>query len=147
MILNGLGAAKIFGTPGGRHLTSDSSLACAKVFRSLVSASAQGWIGSSPGLKSAAILIRYFAPAGCHTPDKSGLRSAFRGAGAVRSGLPSLVIGTPSVGTFSHCVGAVEQIASKKRDAIGIRVLIARLGYHRPGRQSALRATGRESCR
>jgi hypothetical protein len=35
-------------------------------------------------------------------PDKSGLPSAVRGAGALRFGLPSAECGTPGVGYFNH---------------------------------------------
>src|ERR1700722_5915477 len=38
-----------------------------------------------------------------HTPLKSGLPLAMRGAGAFRFGLPSRVLGTCAVGYFSHC--------------------------------------------
>src|SRR6516165_7953463 len=38
-----------------------------------------------------------------HIPERSGLPSAVRGAGALRSGRPSDVLGTPAVGYFSHC--------------------------------------------
>src|SRR6266849_1340232 len=36
-------------------------------------------------------------------PEKSGLPSAVRGAGADKSGLPSDVLGTPAVGKGGHC--------------------------------------------
>src|ERR1051325_5664008 len=36
-------------------------------------------------------------------PERSGLPSAIRGAGAVRLGLPSASLGIPAVGYFSHC--------------------------------------------
>ena len=42
----------------------------------------------------------------CHRPERSGLPSAVRGAGAVRFGLPSAVRGMPGVGCFSHCAAA-----------------------------------------
>src|SRR2546422_6481325 len=37
-------------------------------------------------------------------PDKSGLPSAPRGAGALRFGLPSGPLGTPGIGCNGHCV-------------------------------------------
>src|SRR5439155_1013431 len=36
-------------------------------------------------------------------PERSGLPSGVRGAGAVRFGFPSGIRGTPAVGYFSHC--------------------------------------------
>src|SRR5207247_8382468 len=36
-------------------------------------------------------------------PDKSGLPSAARGVGAVRSGFPSGPFGTPGIGYSGHC--------------------------------------------
>src|SRR5215471_3281938 len=95
--------ASRIGTPGGRQCREVYSLSCAPLIRSLVSASAQGWMGSSPGLKSAARLLRYFVLIpNCQIPERSGLPSGFRGAGAVRSDLPSLVRGIPLARTFSH---------------------------------------------
>src|SRR5260221_85543 len=38
-----------------------------------------------------------------HIPDRSGLPSVVRGAGAVKSDLPSGVLGTPAVGYGGHC--------------------------------------------
>src|SRR5215470_16617222 len=38
-----------------------------------------------------------------HTPDKSGLPSAVRGAGAFKSTLPSDVFGTPGAENAGHC--------------------------------------------
>src|ERR1044071_6305048 len=38
-----------------------------------------------------------------HRPDRSGLPSAIRGAGAVMLTLPSARRGTPDVGWFTHC--------------------------------------------
>ena len=37
-----------------------------------------------------------------HRPERSGLPSAVRGAGAARFGLPSGVRGMPGVGWFNH---------------------------------------------
>ena len=38
-----------------------------------------------------------------HRPEKSGLPSGIRGAGAAKSGLPSAVRGMPRVGSLNHC--------------------------------------------
>src|SRR5262245_35385051 len=48
------------------------------------------------------MLRSYFSEILCHMPDRSGLPSAVRGAGALRFGLPSAVRGMPGVGYFSH---------------------------------------------
>src|SRR5579864_5368651 len=90
-ILNGLGVALIFGMPGGRHFASDSSPPWASVLRSLVSASAHGWIGNSPGLRSAARFTRYLVLGGFQIPERSGLPSGLRGAGADMLIFPSAV--------------------------------------------------------
>src|SRR5215472_12593531 len=47
-------------------------------------------------------------------PDKSGLPSAARGAGAFRFGLPSDVRGVPGSGMDSHCAAALSAIAHTK---------------------------------
>src|SRR6266567_1645332 len=112
MILRGKPVwGSIIGMPAGRQFAPGYSLAWAPVIRSLVRASAQGWIGNSPGLKSVArpeppgpYLL--FCRSPCQIPARSGLPSGFRGAGAERSGLPSLVRGMPLVGTFSHWAAA-----------------------------------------
>ncbi len=44
-----------------------------------------------------------FVPSGSQMPERSGLPSAARGAGAARFGLPSGSRGTPGVGYLSHC--------------------------------------------
>src|SRR5690349_1549624 len=46
--------------------------------------------------------------AACQIPDKSGLPSGSRGAGAVKSGLPSAFLGMPSVGYFNHCAATTD---------------------------------------
>src|SRR5579863_1659992 len=74
--------------------------------RRLYSVSAQGWKGTSPGFKSAAMLIRYLSPGTCQIPERSGWPLAFLGTGAARSALPLAVRGIPAVGKFSHCAGA-----------------------------------------
>src|SRR4051794_35598136 len=40
-------------------------------------------------------------------PEKSGVPLGVRGAGALRFGLPSAVLGTPAVGYFNHCADTV----------------------------------------
>src|SRR5438132_14411445 len=49
------------------------------------------------------MLRSYLSEILCHIPDRSGLPSAVRGAGAARFGLPSAVRGMPGVGCFNHC--------------------------------------------
>src|SRR5207253_1569465 len=73
--------------------------------RCLKTVSAQGWNGTSPGFRSAAMSARYLA-ATWYIPESAGLPSAFFGAGAERFGLPSGVRGIPGVGILSHCAGA-----------------------------------------
>src|SRR5689334_9594590 len=67
------------------------------------SALAHGWYGTGSGLISAAISRTNLLALGDHTPDRSGLPPAKRGAGAERFGLPSLVRGIASGGTLVHC--------------------------------------------
>jgi hypothetical protein len=45
-------------------------------------------------------------------PDKSGLPSAVRGAGALRFGRPAAVLGTPAVGYFTHCAPTGKAVAN-----------------------------------
>src|SRR2546425_10697221 len=45
-------------------------------------------------------------------PDKSGLPSEVRGAGALRFGLPSGVRGTPAVGYGGHCAESGGEMAA-----------------------------------
>src|ERR1022692_2231927 len=77
----------------------------------------------SPGLRSptlrTAILPTAVSTAVYHSPDKSGLPSGVRGAGAVRFGLPSAVRGMPGVGCCTHCAAsgvtsAVKTVAAAK---------------------------------
>src|SRR5215471_11049699 len=53
-------------------------------------------------------------------PDKSGLPSTVRGAGADRLGRPSDVFGTPAVGYVSHCAETVRgtETATRSADAV-----------------------------
>src|ERR1700735_3621737 len=95
--------------------------------RSLVSASAHGCIGTSPGFKSAARFCKYLGLGTIQIPDRSALPFALCGAGAVRSGWPSFVLGIPLSGTFSHCADSGAAIASsvhRPRQLLGV---IARL--------------------
>src|SRR6266567_618577 len=138
MILSGKsGWGSIIGMPEGRQFAPGYSLAWAPVIRSLVSASAQGWIGNSPGLKSVArpepepYLLLCWSP--CQIPEMSGLPSSFRGAGAERSGLPSLVRGMPLVGTSSHCaaagIDATANTAIKSEPVLSIHRGLQNWGY------------------
>src|SRR2546427_12162931 len=72
---------------------------------------AQGWI--SAGFRSAVMLRSYFSEILCHRPDRSGLPSAVRGAGAVRFGLPSAVRGMAGVGCVTHCAASGGRSANK----------------------------------
>src|SRR5437762_3525291 len=86
--------------------------------------SAHGW--TSPGFRSAATLRSYLSEILCHIPDRSGLPSAVRGAGAVRFGLPSAVRGMPGVGYVNHCAasGAVEAKKMIAKTTLFIRDLL-----------------------
>src|SRR5580658_4380556 len=84
--------------------------------RSLVSASAHGWIGNSPGLKSTAMLTRYFALSVPQMPARSGLPSAFRDTGAVS--------GVPLPCTRGHCAAALEHRIRIKSASLDIRRLL-----------------------
>src|SRR6266850_41375 len=53
------------------------------------------------------MLKRYRGPAPLQMPDRSGLPSAVRGAGATRLGVPSARRGVPGVGYLSHWAAAV----------------------------------------
>src|SRR5579862_9562335 len=81
-ILNGVKTASILGTPAGRQFVPVSFFELA-----LNSASASGLKGTSPGLRSAAMFLLYLVPSGSQRPDKSGLPSFVRGAGAERLGV------------------------------------------------------------
>ena len=48
------------------------------------------------------MLREYFGEILFHRPERSGLPSGARGAGAARFGLPSGVRGIPGVGWFNH---------------------------------------------
>src|SRR5271165_1006848 len=71
--------------PEGRHIWLMLSLPRSSM-RLATKSLAHGW--TSSGFRSAAILIRYFGEILFHTPEKSGLPSAVRGAGAARFGFP-----------------------------------------------------------
>lgn len=84
-----------------------------RVIRSLLSASAHGWIGNSPALKSAARSAYFLLTSSPNQiPDRSGFPSGLRGAGARRFGLPSLVFGILA-GTFNHCPDKVRGLMAK----------------------------------
>ena len=57
-------------------------------------------------------MSRTYPSGGFQTPDKSGLPSASRGAGADRLILPSGVRGTVERGRFCHCADSVTPIRS-----------------------------------
>src|ERR1700683_1556818 len=57
---------------------------------------------------------------GLQSPDRSGLLSGVRGAGAVRFGLPSAVLGIPGVLKLSHCA---DSEAGSSHKAVAIMVL------------------------
>src|SRR2546422_3429804 len=96
MILKGYGTRSARGTPPGMQLAVGSSL-LSVARRCLYNASAHGWKGTSPGLRSFAMLPTY-TDALCQRPERSGFPSAVLGAGAERFGLPSGVRGRPAVG-------------------------------------------------
>src|SRR5206468_12502717 len=52
------------------------------------------------------MLRAYFGEILFHRPERSGLPSGVRGAGAARFGLLSAVRGMPGVGCVSHCAAA-----------------------------------------
>ena len=60
------------GTPGGRQFAVGSSPDRDPSARSAASALAQGWKGTSSGLRSLAMLTAYLLPLGSHTPERSG---------------------------------------------------------------------------
>src|SRR5258708_6438073 len=84
----------LYAGPKGRHRTPIQSLPRSSM-RRWTNACAQGW--TSPGFRSAAILRSYLGETLFHTPERSGLPSDERGAGAERFGLPSFVRGIPGV--------------------------------------------------
>ena len=84
-----------YGTLTGRHFESGLSMRASRT-RSMKSASAHGRMSFVS--RSCAMLKRYDGPAPDQMPDRSGLPSDVRGAGADRLGLPSGSRGTPGVG-------------------------------------------------
>src|SRR2546428_8824434 len=89
-------------------------------------------MGTSSGFRSEAMLFRYFGGTPVfagprfgihHNPDRSGLPSGERGAGAERLGLPSAVRGTLACLTFSHCAkaGVADSIPARSQCTIFIR--------------------------
>src|SRR6185503_2303519 len=64
-----------------------------------------------------------------HIPEKSGLPSVRRGAGAVMLTVPSALCGTPAVGYLIHCAGTaadVPEIASAARSRVVSRMSMRR---------------------
>src|SRR5437899_2933057 len=103
-ILNGYGTTSDRGTPPMIQLAVGSSLLLL-ARRCLYRASAQGWKGTSPGLRSLAMSPTYTPGPGIHNPVRSGLPSALFGAGAERSALPLGRRGIP-VMVCRHCAAA-----------------------------------------
>src|SRR5436309_13764519 len=66
----------------------------------------------SSGFRSAAMLREYFGEILFHRPERSGLPSGVRGAGADRFALPSGVRGMPGDGCLSHCAASGAPSAS-----------------------------------
>src|SRR5678815_5022871 len=62
-------------------------------------------IGSSSphSTESGSVFSKHNGLAVSHSPEKSGLPSAVRGAGALMFTLPAAVLGTPVDGYFNHC--------------------------------------------
>src|SRR3974377_1438560 len=88
--------------PGGRQVMAEESLpSSARVFLDNAAAQGCGFIDSFAFPVSAARALSV-----CQTPEKSGLPSTVRGAGAARSGLPSALRGMPGVLYFNHCAPA-----------------------------------------
>src|SRR5688572_14557006 len=100
-ILKGYGTRLDRGTPPTMQLAVGSSRLLFSR-RRLYSSSAQGWNGTEPG-GSRAEMSPTRTTAGCHRPVMSIRPSLLFGAGAVRLGLPSGVLGMPTVGYPSHC--------------------------------------------
>src|SRR5687767_3699121 len=71
---------------------------------------------TSPGCMSTVMLLyKRSPPAFCHRPDRSGLPSVVRGAGAARFGFPSGRRGMPGVGSFSHWASSIALAASVRQ--------------------------------
>src|SRR5881396_1271554 len=112
--------------PVGRQRVWGKSLERSTTPRLLNNVAAQGCMGTSSGFRSEAMLFRYFGGTPVfagpgfgihHNPDRSGLPSGDRGAGAERLGLPSAVRGTFVCLTFSHCAkaGVAESIPTRSQ--------------------------------
>src|SRR4051812_29659586 len=61
---------------------------------------------------------------GFQMPDRSGLPSAVRGAGAARSTAPAVVLGTPAVGYFTHCADSGTAVAITTAAAASARLML-----------------------
>ena len=79
------------------------------------------------------MLREYFGEILCQSPERSGLPSGARGAGADRFGLPSGVRGIPAVGWFNHW--AASGSAQRDRydgDESGLHAATVRRSWPRP---------------
>src|SRR5205085_10112462 len=93
--------------------------------------------------RSAAILREYFGEILFHRPERSGLPSSVRGAGAARLGLPSGVRGIPGVGWFNHWAasGALNAtVTATIRDAFMLASSLRRMDA--PGPQFSVIGAG-----
>src|ERR1700722_2308077 len=108
------------GMPEGRQRASGSSFPLFSR-RILKIAAASGWNGTSAGLRSAAMLIRYLMPSGSQIPSMLGFPSGVFGAGAERFGAPVARRGMPGVFTV-HCAIAGRDITQK--------IAVALIGPH-----------------
>src|SRR6187549_1322595 len=86
--------AKRYPGPSGRHDALMLSLAKFSARCCTTAPTEAASIGLKPVL-TCDVLV--------HRPERSGLPSGARGAGAVRFGLPSAARGIPAVGWFNHC--------------------------------------------
>src|SRR5262249_46451520 len=63
-------------------------------------------------------------------PERSGLPSADRGAGAERLGLPSGVLGTPPVGRAGHCAVSGDSDAERTIKLVSVFILPSPSAIH-----------------
>src|SRR5688572_2991473 len=124
MILSG--PVRLIIGPGGRQSVPHESEAG---FASRVCACSRAQGKATDGVKSES----YFGAAS-QSPDRSGLPSAVRGAGADRFAFPSPVRGMPGVGCVNHCAKPVASDRMQAAKASGManmragRTLIESLG-------------------
>src|SRR5213592_116277 len=130
-------------TPIGRQCASGLSLLLSAI-RCFTNSAAHGWYGAPPGICApilpntdpdgpaggpgaaaggAGVSPTGGAPGGAaargggsapHTPDKFGFPSAARGGGALKSGLPSAVNGTPEGIQSGHCASTGADIVTTR---------------------------------